>query len=891
MSTYSYKLHLQKGSSGDGNQRNHPGEATYTRDELMEMTTFQLRNICYKEKLVGSVVNNLDREGLLHTILRFRGAEENLLIESTVPGGVERLEAVLHKYLNTPMPGVDVIKIPAKMCLYMGLAIGRLDNYHVESSKGLSESNVLLVNDHMELCGILHLRKDKDDKRAGHFTLHACQDAQLRKTVNQNYSLLFFRKQDSEYLYKAYHQDHPLPPVNLHYYKVPVTDLEIRELEETDAILAIDFGTSSTTAGAFLDHKYVRSPSSNDLLNGRIRLNAINYVSFPDTTQKNEEWIEVLPTAVSVADCSSPHDVRFHIGYEALRHMKKNGYSTNATVFQGIKRWVNSYHKVEEVMDSQGNTATVKRSDILRQYLLHVIQMAEHQFKCRFRHLHITSPVKLKTQFLEMFTEILPEYRIESEHALDEGMAVLFNTIADQIDKNSFLDGETYQALVIDCGGGTTDLSSCHFRIEDGHISYRIDIDTTYENGDTNFGGNNITYRIMQFMKIVFADYYGKGRQVTDIDQIIDIPGSEIFRYVDEYGVDSIYERFEARYREAEAILPTRYKEYENKSRDEYQRVRNNFHFLWDLADHMKKEFFRQTGILRNRFTSDTENRQEPDLKLTAVERWVLSIREDGRFRDVFDFPDVVFNAKEINHLIKADIYEILRVFLDDFYQQGRLADFSIIKLTGQSCRIDVFREALKEFVPGRSIEFRQKSEDAGKVPDLKLSCLRGALRYQSAKKAGFIEAQITNHAPIVPYSVTAFTHNKQERVLIHSQEKLSLVHGSISRPYGVGEVEFYLKENDGQLRQRYLYMDEPAQYKTVLYEDIASKYGTHIPQDETDSIQNGESKYFVFASGSEWGFHVVPVARLNEQLALGKKVFFAFESDLSELDFFDGMK
>ncbi len=269
----------------------------------------------------------------------------------------------------------------------------------------------------------------------------------------------------------------------------------------------------------------------------------------------------------------------------------------------------------------------------------------------------------------------------------------------------------------------------------------------------------------------------------------------------------------------------------------------------------------------------------------------MLSIREDGRFRDVYDLPDVVFNSKEINHLIKADIYEILRVFLDDFYQEGKLADFSIIKLTGQSCRIDVFREALKEFVPGRSIEFRQRSEDAGKVPDLKLSCLRGALRYQSAKKAGFIEAQITNHAPVVPYSVTAFTHNRQERILIRSQEKLSQVHGAISRPYGVSEVEFFLKESDGLLRKRYLYTDDRSAYKPVLYEEIQAKYASHIPQEETDSIQNGEVKFFVFSGGSEWGFHVVPVARQNEQLLLGKKVFFAFESDLSELDFFDGMK
>ncbi|HBZ79227.1 MULTISPECIES: molecular chaperone [Brevibacillus] len=884
MSKMSYKLHIQKGSMDV--PRN---ETTYTRDELMEMTTFQLRNICYKEKLVGSVVNNLDREGLLNTILRFRSAEESLFIESDTTGGFERIEAALHAYLNTPLPGADSIKIPAKMSLYAGLAVDRLDGYRVESAQGLSESNVLLVNDYMELCGIFQLRKEAD--KQGRYMLFSHKDVPWRKTVNQSYSLLFFRKQDSDYLYKAYTEDKPLPPVNLHYYKVPVTDLEIRELEETDAVLAIDFGTSSTTAGAFLDHQYVSAPSSNDLLNGRIKLNAINYVAFPDTTQKTEEWIEVLPTVVQVADCSVAQDVRYHIGYEALRQMKKNGYSSHATVFFGLKRWVNSYHKLEEVMDSQGNTAMVKRSDILRQYLLHVIQTAEHQFKCRFRHLHITSPVKLKTQFIEMFTDILPEYRIESQDALDEGMAVLFNTIADQIDKDSFLDGETYQALVIDCGGGTTDLSSCRFRIEDGHISYRIDISTTYENGDTNFGGNNITYRIMQFMKIVFADYYSKGRHVTDIDQLIDIPGSEIFRHVDEFGVDAVYEQFERRYREAEALLPTCYKAYENKSRDDYQRVRNNFHFLWDLADHMKKEFFRQTGILRNRFTAEGEQRQEQDLKLTAVERWVLSIREDGRFRDVYDLPDVVFNSKEINHLIKADIYEILRVFLDDFYQEGKLADFSIIKLTGQSCRIDVFREALKEFVPGRSIEFRQRSEDAGKVPDLKLSCLRGALRYQSAKKAGFIEAQITNHAPVVPYSVTAFTHNRQERILIRSQEKLSQVHGAISRPYGVSEVEFFLKESDGLLRKRYLYTDDRSAYKPVLYEEIQAKYASHIPQEETDSIQNGEVKFFVFSGGSEWGFHVVPVARQNEQLLLGKKVFFAFESDLSELDFFDGMK
>jgi hypothetical protein len=880
---YTYKLYTKR----DGEEQR--GGPVYTREELAEMTTFQLRNICHREKLVQGLTSSVDREGLIQTILKYRSAEVSLLIQAYQPSGFERLEKVLRQYLNTPLPDNGSIQIPARLTLYAGLRVDKLDQYRVKAGHGISESNVLLVNENMELCGILNLIKDGTSR--GVYCLTAEKELEFRRTGNKNYSFLFFRKQDSEYIYRAYYEDKPLLPVNLHYYKIPVMDLEIRELEETETVLAIDLGTSNTTAGAYLDTSYISSPCDNDLLNGRTRLNAVNFVSFPNNLNKEEEWIELLPTMVSAQDCSDPDNVKYHFGYDAMKYMKKNGYSSHATVFHGIKRWVNSYHKIEEMIDAQGNTAYVKRSDILGAYIRYVVSMAEQQFKCRFKHLHISSPVKLKTQFNQMYAEILPEYQIETEHALDEGMSVLYNTIADQIEKDSFMDGETYKALVIDCGGGTTDLSSCQFRIEEGHISYKIDIETTYENGDTNFGGNNITYRILQFMKIVFAGYYRNGGAIIDIDSLIDIPRNEVFRYVDELGPKQVYERFEEAYLEAERVIPTRFKEYENRTRDEYLRVRNNFYFLWDIAENMKKEFFRKTGILRNRFHSDLEHSHENDLKITAVDRWCLAVFEGTRLKDRYECPDVVFNIKEIDQLIRGDIYEIVRKFLDDFYRKGKLQEYSIIKLTGQSCRIDVFREALKEFVPGRSIEFRQKSEDNEKVPDLKLSCLRGAIRYLNAKKSGSVEVDVTNHAPMIPYSVSAFTHTRQERMLISSHERLNQVLGSISRPDTVGEVDFYLKDSEGNVRHRYVYRNQSDSYKPVLYHDIAALTGAQIPQVETDSITNGEVKLFVFTGDQHWGFHIVPIARRQEQLYLGKKQYFAFETDLSELDFFDGLK
>lgn len=880
MNVYSYKLHRTQ-------QPLEKKRAKYTREELMEMTTFQLRNICHKERLVKGLINPLDRENLIQTILRYRGAEDGLLIKTNKEGGFERVEEVLQNYLKTLLSDNGDIKVPAKMSVYAGMKMDELDKYYVEAGGRLSESNVLLVNEHLELCGIFNLERDFQ-KQLYYFS--AEQEIGIRDTKNKNYSFIFFRKQDSEYIYKAYYQEASLPPINLHYYKIPIPDLEIKQLETTNAILAIDFGTTNTTAGAYLDDEYVSSPCGQDLLNQRIRLNSINFVTFANGAHQNE-WLEIVPTVMSVADCSNPDNVSYHFGYDALQTMRKTGYTSLATKFQSIKRWVNNYAKHEEIMDGQGNTAIVPRTQILREYILYIIRAAEHQFKCRFKHVHISSPVKLKAQFIDMFNHILPEYEIESEYALDEGMAVLYNTIANQIENDSFMDGEVYKALVIDCGGGTTDLSSCKFRIVDGQISYKVDIHTTYENGDTNFGGNNITYRIFQFMKIVFADYYSQGKNMFDIDSLIDIPGKDIFRHVDEFGLDAVYERFESTFMEAEKIIPTRFKEYENRTRDEYLHVRNNYYFLWEMAEEMKKEFFRKTGMLRNRFHSESEVQQDSDLNITAVERWCLSLREGQQFKDVYDYPNVVFNIKEINHLIKADIYAIVREFLEEFYQTGELSEYSIIKLTGQSCKIDVFREALKEFVPGRSIEFRQKAENAEKVPDLKLACLRGAIRYLNAKKVGMIETNVTNHAPVVPYEVSAFTHNRQEKLLISSLERLNQIHGSISRPWGVADVEFYLRGSESNTAYRYIYVNDAKSYTPVLFEAIAKQYQGKIPQNETDSIVNGEVKFFVFAGEDHWGFYVVPVARRDEQLYVGHKELFSFETDLSELDFFDGLK
>ena len=861
---------------------------TYTKEDLMEMSIYELKNLCVKHKIIKIYQNSYGKEKLVDIILKYRGNEERYLIQDYSETGMVRIHEFIEDGCINEISGTGKIRIPAKLTLYKNIGINKEDMYKIITDKDFEESNVLMLNGKNYLCGIFNLEKDMEAENT--YSLSAeSSNIRYEGIDHRNYNLFFFNKEDSEYLHKLYYSEKDIPFNKINGYKVSIVDFEMRELEETSSTLCIDFGTTNTTLGAYLDSNYVSNVSNNDILNGKIKLNSVNFVKFFDYGNRENSWIEMIPTVVYILDCSNPENIKYLFGYDAKQRMKKNDYSTTASVFHSIKRWVNNYKDIIDIFDEEGNTLKIQKSEIIKEFMKYSINCAEHQFKCKFQNIHISSPVKLKVQFLEMFSKIMDEHNVEKEDVLDEGMSVLYNTIANLIEKDKFYEGEEYKALVIDCGGGTTDLSSCTFSIEEGPVSYFVNIKTSFENGDTNFGGDNITFRIMQFMKIVFSEYYKRLGRETSIDSLIDIPSTDIFRHVDEFGISSIYENFEERYMESENVIPTKFKEYENKPSDEYQKVKNNFYFLWEIADNMKKEFFQKTNILRNKFDSSDVDDNENDLNITQLNRWGLSVKESSALESVNSFPNTVFNIKEINKLIKGDIYEIVRKFLDKFYENRELSDFSIIKLTGQSCRIDIFKEALKEFVPGKSIEFKQKKDNNSL--ELKLACLSGVIKYLNSKKRGDIVVNIENDIPAVPYSLSAFTFTGKEIILMNSMERINNIVGSIVKPSTTSEVQFYLKDEEDKVKKEYVYYNKINDYNETTPKELEESYNGKIYQEDTDTINNGEVKFFTFTDENSWGFYVVPVQRENEVLKSCEKIYFPFEDDLSELNFFDGMK
>jgi len=853
----------------------------YRKEELLLMTTFQLREICRKEKIVQGIINPMDKEELVRTILRFRGEEECFLIDRYEQEGVMALERVLRETRLRERHDRN-LKCNSTIIAYEGTAMDIYDRLTLPYDGQLKGTNALVVGGDMTLCAILNIVS----AGAGADCLYLTKAAEIpcRESDVKNYSLYCMDRRASEILYRIYTGQQETLPEYLELYRIPLLDFEVRQPVTLSMPMAMDFGTSNTTAGVYLDNQYFEKMGLHDGERG-LKENDANYAVFYDT---RDEWQEstLLPSVVGVLSVEEGKP-EFLFGYDAIRLADSSYIDEGFCVFYDIKRWIGDYDKQEEITDRQGRRGFVPRREILKAYFEYVINAVRNRFKCEISAVHISCPVKQKAQFRKLFSQILPDYSLGGQEMVDEGVSVLYNTISEVIRNGSVEDGEEYKALIIDCGGGTTDLCSCSFRVWDRRVSYRIDIETAYENGDTDFGGNNLTYRIMQFLKIALVNRLYE-EALTPVETILSKYDMDIFRYVDRHGTEELYRELEENYREAERYLPTRFKEFENRSREDYFKVKKNFYFLFQLAETVKKEFYNRVGTLRIALASQPVRADAATW--ISVDKWKLSAQTGSGLETIKEFPDIYLNIYAVEMLLKADIYGVVRRFMEKMYEEDALEEYSIIKLTGQSCKIGIFRDALKEYVPGKTIQFKRRDGDRTKDFELKMTCVDGALKYLKDKRYGFADINIRTREPALPYCITAKTHNGEEVVLIHCLKRES-ASGMISRNMEDLTLKLCLKDMEGTERYQYTCESSLTDFREAEYEEIRELYGKHIPQADTDDIVENEVKFFVWAAPMEWAFRVVPIYRGGEKLYLGRGEEFYFENEGWVRNFFDGMK
>ncbi|HJA71004.1 MAG TPA: hypothetical protein IAA07_05395 [Candidatus Lachnoclostridium stercoravium] len=819
MARYTYTLNPDK------IQKNE--KQTYRRSQLEKMTTFQLKEICRKEQVVIPTAQRWDREGLIRLIMRFRGQKDYHHLTAADEEGLARIQEFLNR-CPMKISTDDDIRLPGTIVLYRGTGIDVMDGYEVESSRKLYEGNLLLTDEKNQVYTCFYM-KEQNKKM---YLLRGQEMPILPLDKNRYFILYFPDERISEYLWERCQGNLGTEPGYAQAVRIPLLNLEVRDVEKTDMPLVIDFGSSNTTMG----------------------------ICTIDNHQKiaRTEGGSVIPSVIGIRKVEDTV-IHYAFGYEALKMCRQNYRDEDVPVFFDIKRWVSDPERSESVILDDGHKYSIKRKEMLKAFLEYLLDMGKQQFKCSFQNIQMLAPVRQKEKFHDLFTQLLPDYQVDCQ--LDEGMAVLFQSISQMITQSNYQRGKWYRALIIDCGGGTTDLTSGRFRIENNRVSYMVDLETSYENGDTNFGGNNLTYRIFQLLKIklIHALGYEKGE--------ISFAGT------------ALEEGFER----AERLIPTRFKEYEGRRREEYFSVKNNFYYLFNLSEQIKKQFFQKKSLYELRLGTC----QSEEKKGIFLDKWKLSMMEDGKLSHIEQELEIWFYLNEIEDVLRPDIYGLIERFLDQKFNSGELQKYGMIKLTGQSCKSRLFTEALKQFVPGKLIQNTRSEEDGEK---LKMCCLEGALSYFSNCKLGYMKVNRRYEVSALPYEIMAYTHENQEHILIRSLDKENHI-GWISR-FKIGrQLDLYLNSAQGRRLKTYCFEYDASQFTRTYQEEIDRQYPGTIIQEETDTILEGEMKFFIWVSRKRWGFIVLPILREGDLLYKGEETFFDFEDDTWELNFFDGRK
>jgi len=553
-------------------------------------------------------------------------------------------------------------------------------------------------------------------------------------------------------------------------YTIPCT-INYKPMEEVGNTLCIDFGTSNTSAGSY------------GILNKNE--NNIELVPFVDVTTPAMKKVNLYPTLVYVEDCSDPEHIRYRFGYEARKLLMENKYDTEASVFFEIKRWIGTMDETEEIQDANGNSTPVLRKDIVRAYLLHVIDLAQQHFKVRFKTLHLSAPVKLKVQFHEEMKGLLDGYTVvPPENSVDEGVAILYDSISRLVAAGEINEDEETSIMILDCGGGTTDLASCKVSAKKLQTSMKLKITTEFVNGNSNFGGNNITFRILQLLKIKLAKQYAPDLMSgCDLKELIPKEESGILAAVEgeedgaPYNSDragEIYRKFQEAYARAEQVIPTVFTDNPAyKFQGDRKKIRRNYYYLWQLAEKIKIKFYEDDAVSVG-FRSHEKKELEFDRLENDYLYLVPSGEPGGELKEVRNPAEKVsIDINEIRKVLCGDIYGLLNELLQ---QLPKLDSYRYYRLAGQSCRINLFMELLKEFIPGRKLRTSHVSRAAQSQEDsavtttssarYKLDCIRGCIAYIRDTEYSKIHPEmIVGQAKLI-YDIYARKGDAEEKLL-----------------------------------------------------------------------------------------------------------------------------
>ena len=841
----------------------------YTEHELESMDIATLRSICKELNIKVETLDDFnDKDRLVRRIYKIVGTVAERYINEWHEDRISYLE----KAIAEKGEKQHKISISVPSCFHIYKGIESLNDrgceHKISAETDIEGTSAVLVDHNGKIHAFINVsRRNTRNEYFLQLRKHML-NSKLEPGTYRNFRIIFFPF-DFDKVLRIYNNDKIASAVaRFPFVERPIQDVIIQEIESTEDVLVIDYGTSNTTAGTYLDDKtkHIWFYSDEKCLHD------------PSTITRHAQCIEcgrcaLCPTLISVKTCDG-ENIELLYGHEAKSRISM----ARNSIFFDTKRWVNEYSEFIDVKDLDGNRSKIRRSEIIRRYIEFVIETAQQQNKVKYKNLCFISPVKQKAMSIEMYKNILSGYNVEDkDKSIDEAVAVVYSRVGPDIRDLKYGDSLEKSLLLIDVGGSTSDMVNCNYVIERQTGRSKVAMTVGYANGDTNFGGNNLTYRIMQYLKIKLAHFY-QNKTMPEIDELLNISFHDVFEIVDQEGITKTYELFENAYTEACQIIPTDYNKYTYHADNIYLSVMGNFYFLWNLAERIKIDLYSSIACYEFSF-EQLKHSNNP---------YVLFVKNERESFKSFNIcPPLRILRDEINLLIKPEIYNLLKKFLEPYYLKDKnMSEIKGIMLSGQTTKIDLFRDVLKEYIAGH------KARAPFELSYLKkLKCINGAVGYYGAKAVGRISASVEHIPDTVPYYLTVETFDgEREKTLIEQGQLLTEVYSYIDRTYETKFIKFLLKDHDKNDLQELKFDLHVNDYLPTTTNALKERYGSWLKQDHLDQLKSdGELRLFVYSDKENWGFRWLGILNDETDFRYGDEHFVPFESTSWEMSFFNG--
>lgn len=816
-----YRYRLFKNGREQGMRR-------YTLDELQDMGTFMLRDICVSEKIMtrsaGVDPKRLDREALIELLFRYRGREE----ESLADGFWEESVGIVKDLAAMAVLAAEKLEMPGKIEIKKDIPLLEAEDVLIRHGFDGEYFVGLILDEAGSVLAVFEVR-------TGRMTLSPKRMAgTLTPGIYQDLKILLFDAPSSRKVLRAYNSQKCSMAregsLTAAMARLPI--LSIAEVKDCLEPLVIDFGAGNTTAAS-------AAPQG----------------------EKDQKILEVrfqggsrlCPSAAAVKRCGDG-GAEFVFGYEALGLIRRRGYGEGMTFFHNLKLFLYE-ERMLDVRDIDGNGALISSDTVLSQFFQYVVGAAKGEHGKNYTKLCFLMPEKRAGLALERLRALLPTYEVHG--VFSESVNSVYGEI---IRRGDFEGEELTQELAFHCGAGSSSLVLCGHEAENTRVAYKVRMKARYINGDRGFGGNSLTCLIFMYLKarVMLA--------VTGSDQeIFDEKLRDAYSYVDQYrGTREVYEGFYRLYEQAETIVPTRFGDPETAG----PWKRRNFYRLWFLAEELKLAFFSGEPVsiiqLPDRFSRFC-------MVHVATPEGILEHRLDFSI-----------HKEELELVMAPEIYGLVKRFIEPLCDEYGILMGYRIKFTGMSCQIPVFRDALREFTVGRRARVKRAGDEG-----LKLRALEGAILRDQMEKGGRVIPEIWQEEAAIPFMVTVETHDGSVMRIISGQQPDKDVFGSVKRHVATRQVEFTVFDVLGhEVGRRMVDLDIDS-FKQITYDALFEEYPIFQPlQGDFDSIGEEEIRLFVYRE-ENWDFCVLPAARRQGILSVGTVSRFLFDDNC--VDYFCG--